>query len=276
MIGQTKLLETIDNLLEKGFPRFLIIQGALGSGRKTISEIIARKLNATFATSETKTEDVRNTITTSYRVSTKTLYLIPNADKMHRNAKNSLLKVTEEPPARAYFILTIADKGAILDTLLSRGVCIKMDDYTKEDKIDYIKSKYPNYSDFISSGVAGKLDYIINTCDTFREVDLLISYGIEEFKKFCDLTAQHIRTAGIANTLKIPKKLKLKEEDTGYDPQLFLKSVVYAFHELLEKRPDAKLADAIALTLKCAGELNITGINKLATLDNWIFELREL
>jgi DNA polymerase-3 subunit gamma/tau len=46
--------------------------------------------------------------------------LIENADRMQEGARNSLLKILEEPPATLTIILTTSNKGAILPTIQSR------------------------------------------------------------------------------------------------------------------------------------------------------------
>lgn len=46
--------------------------------------------------------------------------IIENAEKMQEGARNALLKVLEEPPEYALFILTTQNKNAIMQTILSR------------------------------------------------------------------------------------------------------------------------------------------------------------
>ena len=51
------------------------------------------------------------------------VYIIANAHKMNDNAQNALLRLLEEPPSYARFILTSKNAAALLQTLLSR--CVK-------------------------------------------------------------------------------------------------------------------------------------------------------
>ena len=276
IIGQHKLLKDINTLIDTDFPRFIILVGENGSGRKTIANYIATKLKAPLAVSEIKVEEVRNTINRAYKIYNPITYLLPNAEKMHKSAKNALLKVTEEPPSRAYFIFTTNDFNRIPDTLISRAFVLKMDSYTDKDKKAYLDSiTKEEYNPYVT---CGELDYLVGVCDTFLEIDMLIKYGISEFKKFCEITSDFIIKAPLANALKIPQKLKLKEDAEGYDPQLFLKSVAYEFTQKLYKNTTSKheITNNIRTTLKYISELNITGINKLSTIDAWILELRGL
>ncbi len=50
----------------------------------------------------------------------KKILIIENADKMQEGARNAFLKILEEPPAYAVFVLTTVRRGAIMPTILSR------------------------------------------------------------------------------------------------------------------------------------------------------------
>jgi len=48
------------------------------------------------------------------------ILIVENAEKMQESARNAFLKVLEEPPQYAHFILTTQNKNAIMQTILSR------------------------------------------------------------------------------------------------------------------------------------------------------------
>jgi DNA polymerase-3 subunit delta' len=48
------------------------------------------------------------------------VYLVLNAEELAPDAANRLLKTLEEPPAFVHFVLTAADRGAVLPTIASR------------------------------------------------------------------------------------------------------------------------------------------------------------
>lgn len=140
MIGQERLLNRIDKMIGAGFPRFTIICGNKNSGRKMIANKIAKGLNAHLINSSIKVDDVREIIDLSYKQSEPTVYLLADVDKMSPAAKNALLKITEEPPRKAYFIMTLQDINNTLGTLKSRGTVLNIDPYTPDNLLDYAEA----------------------------------------------------------------------------------------------------------------------------------------
>lgn len=59
--------------------------------------------------------------------------LIETAERMTFQAQNALLKLIEEPPGSACFILTAAGKTGFLETILSRIVCVHLKPATKDE-----------------------------------------------------------------------------------------------------------------------------------------------
>lgn len=62
----------------------------------------------------------------------KKVYIIPNCDNMTIGAANALLKVLEEPPLHAMFILTANSKAQVPETILSR--CLQIEVFPMSDK----------------------------------------------------------------------------------------------------------------------------------------------
>ncbi|MCD7769885.1 MAG: hypothetical protein LUH36_07230 [Oscillospiraceae bacterium] len=61
------------------------------------------------------------------------VYIIDQADRMNRLAQNALLKVLEEPPGHACFILCTAAADALLDTVRSR--CVRVDEWERSRSV---------------------------------------------------------------------------------------------------------------------------------------------
>ena len=111
MIGQKHLQSRIEQLItDRTFPRFSILVGPKGSGKKTFANWIITKIVRQEALSysqvcpDVKIDTIRQIIESAYKTISTNIYVIPDADTMSNAAKNALLKVTEEPPNNAYFI----------------------------------------------------------------------------------------------------------------------------------------------------------------------------
>jgi len=267
MIGQERLLTKIDRMIEIGFPRFSIICGEAGSGKKTIAKIIAKKLEAHLIISEIKVDNIREIIDLAYKQSEPTLYLIPDTDKMSNAAKNALLKVTEEPPRKAYFIMTLNDINNTLETLKSRGTVLNIDLYTPNEILDYAKAKQYELT-------KEEQDIVSNLCTVPGEVDLLMRYNILEFYDFVEKVIDNIGTVNGANAFKIGLKLNYKDNDGGWDISLFLRAIMFVCRDRMIEEPLPQYKESIRITSKYLSQLNITGINKSSTIDMWILEMR--
>lgn len=266
MIGQKTLLGKIDRLIAYSLPRFIILCGPKHSGKHLIAKHIAKKLNATLVDSGIKVDEIRETISLAYKQSEPTVYLLADADKMSPAAKNAILKVTEEPPRKAYFIMTLVDLNNTLATLRSRGAVLAMDIYNPSELRDYAESK--GYKVTLDESVI-----LMNICSTPGEVDTLSTYNITEFYNFVETVADNIGKVNGANAFKIGSRLSYKEEDEGYDVTLFLRALQHVY---LSKTNDSILRRMLSIREigKYLAEMNTTGINKSATMDMLILELR--
>ena len=69
------------------------------------------------------------------------IYILGNCQCMNESAQNALLKVLEEPPKYAMFILTVTNKSALLETVLSRSVVLTLEGVNEVLGAKYICSK---------------------------------------------------------------------------------------------------------------------------------------
>lgn len=69
------------------------------------------------------------------------VYILGNCQCMNASAQNALLKVLEEPPEYAMFILTTTTKSALLETVLSRSVVVTLDGVNERLGAEYITKK---------------------------------------------------------------------------------------------------------------------------------------
>lgn len=269
MIGQNNLIHNIDTLIEnKAFPRFSIIVGPEGSGKKEIAKHISNEFGYIRAIYGISVDNIRQLISDAYKVTLPTVYVIADADSMSPAAKNALLKVTEEPPQNAYFILTLTDLNNTLHTIKSRGTVFYMDPYSEFDIEHYYDAKYFQPGN-------DECDIITAICSTPGEVDKVVEMGTTEFYGYVEKVVDNIATVSGSNSFKIAQKIKFKETDTDkYDLKLFLKAFMTICASRLRTDP-IRYAEGIKVSSKYLQELRITGINKASLFDMFILDIRK-
>lgn len=277
MIGQQNAKKAIDNLIKNGFPRFIMITGPKGQGKKTLANYIVSKLNYPSIISGIKVDELRNIIETAYKQTEPIVYIIPDADKMSIGAKNSLLKVIEEPPNNAYFIMTLQSIENTLATIKSRCQEIKMDSYAE--------SEINKFIELINYNLSSVEKYIIeDICQNYYEIELLNKYGVNDFYKYVEKVVDNIYRVQSANSFKLAEKLDLKNDDTKYDLKIFFETYrSICMNKLIEICDDEDNQDlfklygnSISKTSEYINKLSITGISKQSLVDMWILDIREI
>lgn len=272
MIGQCNLQSRIEQLIENHtFPRFSIFVGPKGSGKKTLVHWIYQQFGTGILSNIGISVDaVRQSIVESYRlIGSPCIYLFADADNMSNAAKNALLKVTEEPPNNAYFIMTLEDENNTLETIRSRGTVFHMDRYTPDEIVEYA------YVRHIPELRKDDIPIIKELCETPGDVDLMIKMGIEEFYDYVQLVVDNIADVSLANAFKIPSKVALKDTDEGYDLRLFWKTfIACCVSDRYVK--NKRIVNAVSATSKYLQKLRVKGINRQMLIDCWLMEIREL
>lgn len=270
MVGQKINMEFLQTCIDNDcFPRFIIITGEKGSGKKTLANYIAKHLLKAFEIYPGNgVEAVREAITNSYRCAGTTVYIFPDADKMSTQAKNAMLKITEEPPRQAYFIMTVESMNNTLATLKSRGTEIQMESYTEEELWTLIDESSDN--DELAVRIASNPGQLYQ----LRSID------VKEFYSFCEKVLNNVATVTGVNAFKIGNNFKFKDDGEGYDPILFFECVkticadrskeVIPFDEL------KALQSTIRITNQYKRDFSLTGVKKDSTFDMWILEMRDI
>ena len=261
MIGQKKLKAKIQGLkVANLFPHFSIFVGPAGSGKKTF---LRENFDGIWL-EDVKVDSIRKLIDMAYKVRERT-FIIPDADNMSNAAKNALLKVVEEFPNNNYFIMTLTNEDNTLETIKSRAIMFRMDEYTKQDLVTYAKSK--------KDLTVNELDIMYSICMTPGDIDILLNYDITEFFRYVNLVIDNIAQVSTANALKIPNKVG----EDGYDLQLFLRTIgSVCIRRIINMDFDehSSYMSAYIVTARYLRELQITGINKQMLIDNWVLAMR--
>ena len=281
IIGQKALLQRLQSMIDSDiYPRFTILVGDKGSGKKTVARMLCKEISGgLYEECGTKIDDVRELIHDAYQIHSLAVYFIPDADNMSNAAKNALLKVTEEPPNNSYFIITLESAKNTLETILSRATVFYMDRYTPDEIEEYAVDKAINPYIVSIEDEKEILPIIRDLCETPGDVNILLNCGVQDFYDYVQLVVDNITEVSTANAFKIPSKVALKEDAEGYDLRLFWKAVAKVMLDKAKQRGNSKeLVNyfyGYCITSKCLQKLRIKGINKQMLMDMWILDIRE-
>lgn len=269
MIGQKRVIEYIDRTIDN-FPSFIVIVGMKGCGKRTIAKYIAERLKAVYAPCGIKVDEVREVIQTATMSKERVVYCFEDADTMRNEAKNAMLKITEEPPRDAYFIMTVSNDGSVLDTIKSRAIVIQLQPYSYDDLITY----YDNNSDIV--GISGlSKDTVCNIATNPHEINMLCGYG-QEFIDYVNLVIDNISEVEPANAFKSSKSLALKNEPELYDLKLFWETFCDVCLQRIQTDP-LRFANGINVTCPFITQVTTRlGVNLGQLYDSWVFKIREV
>ena len=270
MIGQKSLLTTLGVQIDNEvFPQFSILVGSEGSGRKTLARIITQLLHANSVICGVSADEIKSLTDMAVKVADKTVYIIADADNMSVNAINALLKITEEPPKNAYFIMTIQDDYNVLSTIKSRGTIYRVESYSAEEVMQYALSIKDYYT-------SEETEIVTNICLTPGDVEKILKEDIIEFWEYVIKVIDNIGSVSIANSFKIADKIAFKDEEGKYNLKLFWRAFMLLCTEYMTLHLDdrVKYANWVRITSQYLQNLRITGLNKQALFDGWVLEIR--
>lgn len=178
LVGNSKIALALNNALrEKRLPHAILIEGEIGTGRHTLANFISSAAvcsddntpcgvcrNCELQKAGTHPdimvtapeENKKNIAVSQIRALRNEAYIKPHmascrvfiidfADTLNEQSQNALLKVLEEPPGNAVFILIAESKAALLETIISRCVILTLNCPETDAALDYIL-KTENYS----------------------------------------------------------------------------------------------------------------------------------
>jgi DNA polymerase-3 subunit gamma/tau len=135
-VGLEKETKVLAKLLKKGFPHALLLTGPSGNGKTTLARILVKKLKCSFqdfteinAASSRGIDTVRE-IASNCKKSPwggdARVWLLDEAHQLTSEAADGLLKVLEEPPDHAYFILATTNPHKLKTTIHTRCIEVKV------------------------------------------------------------------------------------------------------------------------------------------------------
>lgn len=191
IIGHKQVIAHLQNAMETGrVSHAYIIHGEHGSGKSLMAEAFAQTMQCEKGEKEPcgechsckqaishnhpdiiyvqhekpntiSVDDIRTQVNGDIEIkpysSKYKIYIIDEADKMNQQAQNALLKTIEEPPEYAIVLLLVKNISALLPTILSRCVTLKLG--VVEDTLirDYLMENLhvPDYTADICVAFAG-------------------------------------------------------------------------------------------------------------------------
>lgn len=170
--GNQNVKDRVSSLVESSrLPHAILIEGEAGLGKKTLAREIAcalvcrgsgqkpccscaqcrKALNrvhpdifeycAPGGANSFHIDTVREIINDCYVIPNEAdykIYILGNAHCMNASAQNALLKILEEPPAYAVFILTAENRSMMLETILSRVATVSVQGVSPDEGAEYI------------------------------------------------------------------------------------------------------------------------------------------
>ena len=258
MIGQKNNINTlIQWRCNKSVPRFIIISGDIGSGRLTLAKAIIKMISAKGIIMGNSIAEVRETIENAYEITEPTCYIFRNADDMKNEAKNALLKVVEEPPNKAYFIMTVQNIDNMLGTIKSRGTVIRMEPYSKLELESYCHD-----------------DLLLNYCTNIGQLQI-DRKDVEVAEKCVNDVIQALIDKSGTRLLKSCTQLKGKKTETNkIDCLLFMRIFEKTlYHNMCN---DYIFTESAAQSIsECKNELCRTTINKKSSIETMLVKLLE-
>lgn len=265
MIGQDKNKEQVEWWRKTNtFPRTIILSGMRGCGKRMFASYIAEQLGFDIRWVGNKVNDVRDMISDCRSLSKPTMFVFVGADDMSLSAKNSLLKVTEEPPNDAYFVIPLEDVSSTLATIKSRSIEIQMEPYTREQLAHF---------------TTNELCLEIAKCP--GEIINLEKMGVENLVEIVEKVIDNIDDVSSGNALHISKNIKFKDDDDGYDLDVFWRVLLNRlahrlYDNILEYGMDQVMVITgwMSTTQQYLNKLNNPSLNRKMLFDMWVMDIR--
>lgn len=275
LIGQKEAKTFVKG--RKSLPNCIIIHGPRQSGKKTLARYIAEKVGYDYIFIDNKVDSIREMIDLSSSLAEPTLF-VSQVSEMSNAAKNSLLKVTEEPPKNVHICLIAYSENEVLSTLVSRSWVIPILPYSADEVGYYLEKFVKSSKDVI------ELSHLFSSPGQIQFV--VKHYGKEGLALYLEKVKffhENIFKASASNALKIVDWFKFKESDNREDaliPELFLTLALNWIGWRNRIAPDFEAVwqnHALLIRIsECLRRVNTKGRSKTFALNKMIKEVQEI
>ena len=210
--ANAELKYELSEIMKRGtLPHAIIIEGAEGTGKRTLADVIAGYCVCTsesekpcgvcngcmkaqkhihpdiiYADGNEKAlsvDSVRNIRSGAYikpNEAPMKVYILSNCEKTLAPAQNAFLKVLEEPPKNVQFIMTVKSASSMLQTVRSRSRIFSVFPAGIEETVRIAQKRFPNKD-------ISEIEHIAEICDGNIGMTLqMIESGGEEARKLAE------------------------------------------------------------------------------------------
>ena len=264
LIGQKSNLELINRW--KTLPNFIIIQGDRHTGKTHLTTYLCEKFGMHYVAMKNGIGDIRSLLDIMVENS-NAVYHFKNFDKASIQAKNALLKVTEETPAGNVIVITGSSQ---IGTLESRAIKLVMSAYTEAEMVEYL-------SKFYTFDVARRL-YLAGI-DTPAKYMLYKDYDqIEQVLNYAFSIFETLSYVSIDTIIMMLHKFEYKYDDM--DPcLLFLEMLINIIEYNINNNLNYKYSyhNVLDLLIECKEDLlKDTTLNRKLLLYKTFYQIQAL
>lgn len=204
--------DIINDIVKHADTPFIVIIGNKGVGKSYITRQVAIKRNEKYVEIKGDKEVIEN-LSSMIDLSEPTRICIYDYTEMSIQAINAMLKVAEEPPKNLFIVLH-SRSNIIMETIKSRAYIYHVDDLSKNEVINFIKTQTMNMNLDRNA-----FETLYKACRTHGNVlDILeqgqrTEGGIKAIVALLDKIKQNLDTIKISNLLKIIDKLYNKKQN---------------------------------------------------------------
>jgi len=263
VIGQEKLVKTLESYTLESVPKTMIFLGPSGCGKTWIANAFAKQLELETIqldigdTTKYDMEELKDKLIDFYQCPIRKLYLF-NLKGASEIRQTALLKLIEEPSMYMNIILMAESEVGILPTIINRCVKHTFEPYTPE------QLKQFDWAVNCNEEIAYEI------CKTPGQLLELSANNLNQVFELCDTILNSIKFASYSNTLSLVTKINVKDDAKKIDFKLFFDIMTYsAFNHYKTNNDDLSFNIYLYTIRQQAKALNIN-VAKEAFLLNYL------